>query len=274
MEVFHLRQLEETRCSKIYSAELKCSTRDVDVDDQCRTPIPIIVQTFEGSHGADLQTKVQLLLQLCQHHSVPRYRNFTSVAGSVGLILQPRAVQAPPALQPGHSKQRSSVCCLSGLREEDIRQAATEAAHAMENVHARKVIYNGLRTSTVFLALGHHPKQPTCCLSNFEIAEHLEGNSTIYSHAPAAALHRRQATSCKINLARIPPQQMPYAAPELLMGRPVDTSADVWSFGCMLWELAMGYSLFGDASGDPNAILARISALMDLRPPIARSANA
>lgn len=29
----------------------------------------------------------------------------------------------------------------------------------------------------------------------------------------------------------IPPQQMPFTAPEVLMGQPFDASADVWSFG-------------------------------------------
>ena len=49
-----------------------------------------------------------------------------------------------------------------------------------------------------------------------------------------------------------------YMSPEQARGKPVDKRADIWAFGCVLWEMLIGQRLFtGDTVSDVLAAVLR-----------------
>lgn len=138
-DVLSLLELDVTLCSTIYSAELLCTGNKHAFKKCGGATVPVILHIFKGSCAAKRRAAVKDILQLCKHPSIPTSLGHIFLSGTLGVVLYPAAMQAVGAGLLRHDGTSSSTCCPSGLTEEDIRQAAAEAAHVLDYLHTKKV---------------------------------------------------------------------------------------------------------------------------------------
>jgi hypothetical protein len=116
-------------------------------------------------------------------------------------------------------------------------QVARQAAEALECAHALGIIHRDLKPANVGLSAGGSVK-----LLDFGLAKALD---------PAGALHESAVTETAeagLTRAGVVMGTVAYMPPEQASGRAVDQRADIWAFGCVLYEMLTGRRTFGGAT--------------------------
>ncbi|HEV2387852.1 MAG TPA: protein kinase [Candidatus Acidoferrales bacterium] len=111
---------------------------------------------------------------------------------------------------------------------------ARQVAEALEYAHERGVVHRDLKPANIKLRPDGAVK-----VLDFGLAKALEGDApqADASHSPTLS---RLATQAGIILGTAA-----YMAPEQAKGKAVDRRADVWAFGCVLFEMIAGKPAFG-----------------------------
>ena len=99
---------------------------------------------------------------------------------------------------------------------------ARQIAGALAPVHEHRIVHRDLKPENVFLTARNGTREVVKLL-NFGVA-----------HLTTAALEEGQTGSGQLCSAP------PYVSPELALAQPVDHRADVYSFGCVLYEILTG----------------------------------
>jgi serine/threonine-protein kinase len=114
-------------------------------------------------------------------------------------------------------------------------QIASKIAEALETAHHQGIIHRDLKPSNIKMRDDGIVK-----VLDFGLAKLVEPTSSATSSAtisPTLSLHATQAGVILGTAA--------YMAPEQARGKTVDKRADIWSFGCVLYELLTGRRAFG-----------------------------
>lgn len=167
--------------------------------------------------------------------------NHANIAGIYGLERLDDTPLLIMELVPGHTlaeriRQRT-------VAPDDALLLAVQIAAALEAAHAKGIVHRDLKPANVIVT----PEGKVKVL-DFGLAKHLAGASGSDSefdiaHAPTAT---GGVTSAGVILGTAA-----YMSPEQARGKAVDTRTDIWSFGCVLYEMLTGRHAFaGDTLTD------------------------
>jgi Tol biopolymer transport system component len=130
------------------------------------------------------------------------------------------------------------------IRVEEALDIARQIAEALEAAHARGIVHRDLKPANVKLTPDGVVK-----VLDFGIAKALDTRAI--SGTPAPSLTTPAMTEAGIVLGTAQ-----YMSPEQARGKPVDQRADIWAFGCLLYEMVTGQPAF--AGEDVTVVLARV----------------
>lgn len=135
----------------------------------------------------------------------------------------------------------------------DVREAvgiATQVAAALEAAHERGIVHRDLKPGNIVLATGGVAK-----VLDFGIAKPLGEPPGLEGEDGSA-----EESSARTAAGRVLGTPA-YMSPEQIRGRPVDTRADLWAFGVILFEMLAGAGPF---DGEDEAL--RMARILDQPP--------
>jgi hypothetical protein len=122
---------------------------------------------------------------------------------------------------------------------------AKQICEALEYAHERGIIHRDLKPANVKVTSNDAVK-----VLDFGLAKAIEGDASSLGIANSPTISR-MATQAGILLGT-----PAYMAPEQAKGKPVDRRADIWAFGCVLYEMLTGKQAFtGETVTDTLAVV-------------------
>jgi Tol biopolymer transport system component len=130
---------------------------------------------------------------------------------------------------------------------EEVLTFAKQIADALEYAHERGIIHRDLKPSNVKLTPESQVK-----LLDFGLAKALE------SETAEEELQNSPTLSAAATRTGVLLGTAAYMSPEQARGKRVDRRADIWAFGCMLYEMLTGHAAFtGETTSDILASVIR-----------------
>src|SRR5512136_463735 len=134
---------------------------------------------------------------------------------------------------------------------------ALQIAEALEAAHQKGIVHRDLKPANVKVR-----QDGTVKVLDFGLAKawQEEVPEVDTAHSPTITGHHTRAGVILGTAA--------YMSPEQARGKPVDTRADIWAFGCLLYEMLTGRRLFeGETVSDVLAAVLRSDPEWSLLPP-------
>jgi serine/threonine-protein kinase len=133
----------------------------------------------------------------------------------------------------------------SALSLDETMSIARQVASALEAAHDRGIIHRDLKPANIKIA-----PDGTVKVLDFGLAKALgpEAASSSLTMSPTMSVH---ATGAGVILGTAA-----YMSPEQARGKAVDRRADIWAFGCVLYEMLTGRQLFGGGDTVSDAVAA------------------
>jgi hypothetical protein len=111
---------------------------------------------------------------------------------------------------------------------------AKQICEALEYAHERGVVHRDLKPANIKIS-----RDDTVKILDFGLAKAIQGEAEARSAGDSPTL-REMATRAGVLLGTAA-----YMSPEQAKSRPVDRRADIWAFGCVLYEMLTGKKGFG-----------------------------
>jgi eukaryotic-like serine/threonine-protein kinase len=184
--------------------------------------IKVLFASSFGADGFDRFQREARLLALVIHPNVAAVYGFEQIDNRGALIME---VIEGETLSERIGRQRLSV--------DEALSIAGQIAAAVEAAHAKAIIHRDLKPSNIRLGRDGNVK-----VLDFGLAKLLRPAEDLEVSSPMGP--STQGLSIVGTVA--------YMSPEQARGRPVGRPADVWAWGCVLYELLTGVRAFEGAT--------------------------
>src|SRR5262245_28160642 len=198
--------------------------------------IKVLPQMFalEAEREARFQREAQVLASL-NHPNIASIYGLEETNGSLALVME--LVEGPTLAEH---------IAAGPIPSEDALPIARQIAEGLEVAHERGIIHRDLKPANVKVT-----PDGTVKVLDFGLAKVFEGESQTsdLSHSP---------TLIKGTQAGMILGTAAYMSPEQAKGKSVDRRADIWAFGCVLFEMFSGTRVFsGETLTDTLAAVVR-----------------
>ena len=177
------------------------------------------------------------MLAALDHSNIAAIYGLQEAEGRKLLIMQ---------LAPGETlAERIDRGPISG---EEALPIALQIAKALEAAHEKGIIHRDLKPANVKVTPEGQVKVLDFGLAKALEPEQTSGGEALLTQSPTLTAQMTQAGVILGTAA--------YMSPEQVRGHPVDKRADIWAFGCLLFEMLTGESAFGGS--ETTEILASV----------------
>ena len=198
---------------------------------------------------ARLQREAEVLATL-NHPNIGAVYGFEESAAATGIVLE--LVEGPTL---------ADRIVHGALPLDEALTIARQIADALDAAHDKNIIHRDLKPANVKATPGGKVKVLDFGLAKMADAEPARGSSL--SMSPTLAV---QATSAGLILGTAG-----YMSPEQARGKAIDRRTDIWSFGCVLYEMLTGRKTFDTGETVSDAVAAILTKEPDwnaLPPPV------
>eukprot|EP00667_Euglena_gracilis_P009672 EG_transcript_9828 len=161
------------------------------------------ITNVPAADRADLLTEVNTLGQ-CQHFNIIKYHESFIRDECLHIVME--------YADGGDLAQRIRAAGSTPFPEETLWNFLIQIAQGLEHLHAKRIIHRDLKPQNIFVTRSDNVK-----IGDMGLCKFLD--SARYAHS-----------LCGTPL---------YSPPEVINEVPYDDKADIWSFGCLMYELAM-----------------------------------
>jgi len=166
--------------------------------------------------------EAQLLASL-NHANIAAIYGLEEAGGTRALVLE--LVEGPTLAER---------LAAGALPLDEALPMARQIAEALEAAHEKGIVHRDLKPANIKLTTGGQVK-----VLDFGLAKALLGDMT----APDAS--RSPTLTAAATRAGVILGTAAYMSPEQARGKEVDRRADIWAFGCVLYEMVTGRAAFG-----------------------------
>jgi eukaryotic-like serine/threonine-protein kinase len=209
----------------------------------------VALKILPAALAHDSQSKARLerearTLAALNHPNIAAIYGLEESEGQRALVME--LVEGPTLSEHIHGTAGTAA---KPMPAEEALPVAKQIAEALEYAHERAVIHRDLKPANVKITL-----DGTVKVLDFGLAKVLSDQDSM---APAVSANS-PTLSAMATQAGIILGTAAYMAPEQAKGKPVDRRADIWAFGCVLFEMLAGKRPFeGETISDVLASVIR-----------------
>ena len=126
------------------------------------------------------------------------------------------------------------------LSVDDALEVARQLADALEAAHAQGIVHRDLKPANLKVR-----QDGTVKVLDFGLAKAFDTSSTAIDNASASL---SPTITSPTTMQGVIMGTAAYMSPEQARGRAVDQRADIWAFGCVLYEMLAGCRAFGPSA--------------------------
>jgi serine/threonine protein kinase len=210
--------------------------------------IKILPEAFaaDADRVARFQREAQVLASL-NHPNIGGIYGLEEADGVKALVLE--LVEGPTLAD--RLAQGSGLTAQAGLPLDEALPIARQIADALEAAHEHGIIHRDLKPANIKLR-----PDGTVKVLDFGLAKLAAGEASGAGEAGGLLSQSPTITTPAMTRMGVIMGTAAYMSPEQARGKTVDKRADIWAFGCVLYEMLTGCAAF--PGGDVSEVLAGV----------------
>jgi len=188
---------------------------------------------------ARLEREAEVLATL-NHPNIGAVYGFEESPAATGIVLE--LVEGPTL---------ADRIVHGALPIDECLAIAKQIADALDAAHEKNVIHRDLKPANIKVTPGGKVK-----VLDFGLAKMAESSAGSTRQDPAYALSMSPTLAVRETSAGLILGTAGYMSPEQARGKPVDRRSDIWSFGCVLYEMVTGRPVFDAGETVSDAVAA------------------
>jgi eukaryotic-like serine/threonine-protein kinase len=214
-------------------------------DTNLKRDVAVKVLPDAFSHSADRVARFQReaeLLATLNHPNIAAVYGLERSHDTAALILE---------LVDGQTLGERLEAARSGLPLDEAVAIARQIVDALEAAHERGIIHRDLKPANIKVTTSGTVK-----VLDFGLAKALDPQHEGDTRALAPGLSQSPTLSAAATMAGVIFGTPAYMSPEQARGKQVDRRADIWAFGCVLFEMLSGRHVFDVGETISDAVAA------------------